>query len=282
MNLAVGFFDGVHLGHRRILSRADAALTFLEHPCTVFAPGSTPPLLMSAQRRIAAIAAALGGPEAGPDSVRALPFTSELAAQTPAEFADWLRAAYPGLDTVFCGPNWTFGAGGAGTANTLRELGFQVETVPFVMQDGQPVSSTRIRAAIQAGRLDEACDLLGHPFTVDGELFGGKGLGRTLGYPTLNMRLADGLVAPALGAYAVSTPLGRGVANFGHAPTLGDRAWATPTLEIHVTDGSALPPSPPTTLAVDMLRFLRHERAFASLDELKDQIARDIAAARML
>ena len=80
MNLAVGFFDGVHLGHRRILSRADAALTFLEHPSTVFAPGSAPPLLMSASRRIAAIAAALGGQEAGPDRVRALPFTRELAA----------------------------------------------------------------------------------------------------------------------------------------------------------------------------------------------------------
>ncbi len=117
---------------------------------------------------------------------------------------------------------------------------------------------------------------------MDGELFGGKGLGRTIGYPTFNMRLADGLVAPALGAYAVNTPLGRGVANFGHAPTLGDRAWTTPTLEVHLTDGSALPATPPATLAVDMLRFLRPERAFASLDELKDQIARDIAAARML
>ena len=279
MNLAVGFFDGVHLGHRRILSRADAALTFTEHPCTVFAPGRAPLLLMSAERRIAAIAAALGGNRAGADRVRALPFTRETASQSPSAFAAWLRTAYPSLDAIFCGPNWTFGAGGAGTADTLRALGFRVETVPFVTHGGEPISSTRIRAAIQAGMLEDAAALMGRPYAIDGSIVRGKGEGRKLGYPTLNMSVPTGLVLPPLGVYAVRTPFGGGVANFGHAPTFGDRAWPTPMLEIHLTEGAAPPPSAPPALSVELIRFIRPERVFESTDALKEQITRDVAAA---
>ena len=163
MNLAVGFFDGVHLGHRRILAQADAALTFLNHPATVFAPDRVPPLLMPTDVRLAAIAEALGteratlaGRAARPsEQVRALPFTPELAALPPDDFAARLRADYPGLDTVFCGPNWTYGANGAGTADTLRAAGFRVETrasAPRLPPDGSTrrAPSWAVRARSQA------------------------------------------------------------------------------------------------------------------------------------
>lgn len=278
MNLAVGFFDGVHLGHRRILAQADAALTFLNHPASVFAPGHVPPLLMPTDVRLAAIGEALANRESVPEPVRALPFTPELAAIPPDDFAARLRTAYPDLDTVFCGPNWTYGANGAGTADTLRASGFRVESVPFVILGGEPVSSTRIRTALAAGRLDEASALLGRPYSIAGTTFAGKGVGRTLGRPTINLRLPEGLVRMPLGAYAVETPLGPGVANYGHAPTLGERAWPEPVLEVHLLD-AAENIAVPETLSVAFKRFLRPERTFSSLQELQAQIARDVADA---
>ncbi len=280
MNLAVGFFDGVHIGHRRILANADAALTFLEHPASVFAPDRVPPLLMPQEERIAAIAAALASPaNIHSGRVRALHFTPALAAQSPEDFTRWLRETYPDLGTVFCGPNWTFGAGGAGTADTLRASGLSVETVPFVLHDGTPVSSTRIRAALTDGRLDDAAALLGRRYSVTGESFIGKGLGRTIGRPTINLRLPPGIVGLPLGVYAVETPLGAGVANYGLAPTTGERAWTTPTLEVHLLDAPAAV-SVPASLPVTFCRHIRPERKFDSIEALKKQIALDAAAAR--
>ena len=278
MNLAIGFFDGVHLGHRRILAQADAALTFLNHPATVFAPARVPPLLMPTDVRLAAIGDALAKRVSVPESVRALPFTPELAAISPDDFASRLRAAYPDIGTIFCGPNWTYGANGAGTAETLRSSGFRVETVPFVVLDGAPVSSTRIRTALAAGHLDEANALLGRPYAVVGTIFAGKGVGRTLGHPTINLRIPDGLVRLPLGAYVVETPIGPGVANYGNAPTLGERAWPEPVLEVHLMD-AAESIAIPETLSVAFKRFIRPERTFSSLEELQAQIARDVADA---
>ena len=276
MTLAVGFFDGVHLGHRRILERADAALTFRAHPATVFAPGRAPALLMTPSTRLAAVGAAL----AGGGGVRALDFTADMAAQPPAAFADWLRAAYPALDTLLCGANWTFGAGGAGDAAFLRARGFRVAVVPFVAVGGRPVSSTRIRAAVAGGDLAAAAAMLGRPWALEGTVFAGKGLGRALGCPTLNVRPAAGLVRPPLGVYAVETAWGRGLANYGCAPTMGARAWAEPVLEVHLLAAGARPlPAPGDALAVGLVRFLRPERRFASVDALQAQIARDRAEA---
>ena len=189
MKLAIGFFDGVHLGHRRILAGADAALTFREHPLSVLAPDKAPPLLMTPEERFAAIALALKGlkgfgdlrdsgdiGDSGDikglnafkgfnglnDRVRALAFTRELAAEPADAFATRLRHDYPDLETILCGPNWRFGAGGTGDADSLRAHGFAVEVVPLEERDGAPVSSTRIRALLTAGKKDEAERLAGH------------------------------------------------------------------------------------------------------------------------
>lgn len=285
MNLAVGFFDGVHLGHRRILANADAAFTFRNHPATVFAPARAPALVMSAETRRQAIAAALRAcvatapsPSFPLERVRMVEFTREFADQTPAEFAEFLRREYPALETILCGPDWTFGKGGAGRADFLRQRGFKVETVDFVEIDGVSVSSTRIRAAIAAGDLATVRQCLGRPWRVEGEVRSGKGLGRQLGFPTLNLQVPSELVRPPCGVYAVDTQWGRAIANWGLAPTLGEGAWREPTLEVHLLDSA--PVLAPSNMAVDFLKFIRPERTFSSLAALQAQIAEDVTLAR--
>jgi len=280
MNLAVGFFDGVHLGHRRILERADAALTFREHPLSVLAPDKAPALLMTLEERMAAIASALCKPLR---QVKALPFTRELAAEKPDVFAARLHRDYPDLETVLCGPNWRFGAGGLGDAGFLRSRGFSVEEVPFEELGGEPVSSTRIRAALSAGDIELANAMLGRRFSVCGEVASGKGEGRRMGFPTINLRPSNRDTARLLpfGAYAVDTDLGRGVANWGRAPTMGGRAWAEPVFEVHViSPARGLAPSDvPSPFKFTLVRHLRPEMRFASCDALREQIAADVFSA---
>lgn len=283
LELAVGFFDGVHLGHLRILgtmlerARAvgatPAVLTFREHPLAVLAPAKAPPLLMTCADRLAFLAARTGG------RIVALDFDRALAAVPAGDFAESLRVRFPGLDRIFCGANWHFGADGRGNAALLRACGFDIVVVPFAEYRGVKISSTRVRLAVQRGELDAAAAMLGRPFTMCGPVVKGKGLGRSLGFPTANLVPAPGLVLPPFGAYSVRVDgRGYGVANLGLAPTLGDRAWTLPTLEVHFFDdpgdlsGSAL--------AVEFLRFLRPERRFDSLEALRVQLARDLAAAR--
>ena len=267
MNLAVGFFDGVHLGHQRILAQADAVLTFTNHPATVFAPDRAPRLLMTAEERLAAISAL------GVRRVVACDFTPALASQTARAFADSLHQEFPDLDTVFCGPNWTFGAGGTGTADTLRALGFNVTVVPFATWRGEPVSSTRIRAELGEGDVSAAAAMLGRPYSASGRVVAGKGEGRALGFPTLNIVPALGNLPLVHGVYAVETALGRGVANWGVAPTMGARAWPEPVLEVHLLNAPTTPP--PTSLRVAFTAFIRPERTFSSIAELQEQLARD-------
>ena len=366
MKLAVGFFDGVHLGHRRILGGADAALTFRNHPSTILSPGSVPPLLMSLQERLAAIAAALRPDSADSmkigeldnriilnsqfsilnsetqgltpqgfrtrtieeqdnsrilnsqfsilnSKVRALEFTEEMKGLTPQGFIDFLKREYPGLEAIRCGANWRFGAKGAGNAEFARKCGLVVEEVPFVMHRGEAVSSTRIRRALADGDVVDAAAMLGRPWRLFGEVFAGKGEGRKLGFPTLNLRplqgsdpmrgvqgsdsmrgvqgsdpmrggmqgsdpmLAGGQGSVPLrrGVYDVETELGPGVANWGQAPTMGDEAWKECVLEVHLLDKVGLF-EPPKMLAVDFIRFIRPERRFESTAELARQIAMDL------
>lgn len=242
MTIAVGFFDGVHRGHRRILEGADKALTFFNHPLDVLAPERAPRRLMTYEQRVGAIMAL------GVREVITLHFTPELASLSPEEFA---RRYFTGM-TVRCGDNWRFGRRGEGSAEWLRSHGYAVEVVPAAEHGGRIISSTRIREAVAAGEIACAEAMLGHPLAVVGVPFAGKGEGARLGYPTINLRL---------GVYAAELGGERAVANFGHAPTFGERSWQDPVLEVH------------------LLKFLRPERKFASAEELRRQIAEDCTRA---
>ena len=260
-SVAVGFFDGVHLGHRAILEGADAALTFRNHPLSVLAPEKAPRLIMPFEDRIAAIR------ECGVGEVTALDFTPGMAALSPEEFA---AAHFPSGVEIRCGGNWRFGRGGEGGAAWLRAHGYGVAVLPFATYAGERISSSRIRECLRRGEIGAANAMLGRRFSVSGDVFSGKGEGAALGFPTVNMAV-DAPVAP--GVYEVEAGGARAVANYGVAPTFGGRAWERPVLEVHFPGLAA----PPRFGRVEFVRFMRPERKFGSVEELKRQIAADCA-----
>ena len=259
--LAVGFFDGVHLGHQAILKDAAAALTFGTHPLAVLDPARAPHLIMTREERLSAI----GCP------TKVLDFTPDLAAQSPEDFAARFLAGW----CVRCGSNWRFGRGGIGDADWLRRHGYAVEVIEPAVYQGEMISSSRIRAALSRGELEDANAMLGRRYAVCGEVMPGKGLGRRLGYPTVNVQPPRELLLPQ-GVYAVEAAGVKGIANYGCAPTMGAQAWQVPVLEVHFLGDV---PSAPPQLRVEFERFIRPERTFASPEELKTQIAADVRAA---
>jgi riboflavin kinase/FMN adenylyltransferase len=204
-----------------------------------------------------------------------LDFTEETKGLTPQGFIDFLKREYPDLEVIRCGPNWRFGAKGVGNAEFARRCGLAVEEVPFVMHNGEAVSSTRIRKALGEGNVADAAAMLGRPWRISGEVFAGKGEGRKIGFPTLNVRPFQGSVPLRRGVYAVKTELGLGVANWGQAPTMGDEAWKECTLEVHLL-GKDCQFDPPKVLSVEFIRFIRPERRFSSITELTRQIEMDV------
>ena len=267
--LAVGFFDGVHLGHRAILESASAALTFANHPLSLLAPEKAPRLIMSAADRVAAIR------ECGVGEVTVLDFTRELSEMSAVEFAErhLRRAARDGV--ICCGDNWRFGHGGLGDANMLRRMGFEVEVVPYAAYAGERISSTRIRAALESGRIEDANAMLGREWLLRGKVVRGKGLGSQMGYPTVNV-IPDGLrLDLRRGVYEVAVSGARALANYGIAPTFGESAWRAPVLELHFT-GQAPKCPEGDEVSVSFRRFIRPEMKFDSVDDLKSQIARDV------
>ena len=274
-SVAVGFFDGVHVGHRAILSQADAAITFREHPLSVVAPELAPRLIMTVEDRIAAIR------DCGVREVDVLDFNGDMARISPKDFAaaHFLQrfGAAPSDLRVLCGANWRFGRNGAGDAQTLRDMGFAVMVVPYAEFRGEAVSSSRIRSALESGCIEDANAMLGRLFGTSGVVAAGKGEGRRIGGPTLNLVLPSLSLRLPLGVYEVAVDGVNGIANYGLAPTFGERAWASPVLEVHFRDASCLP-SPRNSHAVEFVRFVRPERKFASVEDLKSQIAEDFAA----
>lgn len=264
--LAVGFFDGVHRGHQAILARASAVLTFRNHPLSVLAPNRAPRLIMSTEERLAAIASC------GVKDVRALEFTSALAALSPDDFIrQYVREC-----KVYCGGNWNFGRGGVGNAAYLRAHGIDAEVVSYADYEGLPISSTRIRAAIAEGRIEAVNAMLGHSWKMRGTVVRGKGMGRQIGFPTVNVRIGDGLQRPPHGVYEVRLLGRRAVANFGLAPTMGQMAWPEPMLEVHVLEKvEGEWPQLGDSASVEMVRFIRGERKFEKIEDLRRQIAKD-------
>ena len=271
--LAVGFFDGVHLGHQAILKGADAALTFRNHPLTVLAPEKAPRLIMSVEERVAAIKAC------GVERVEVLDFTPELAAMSADEFAcEYFLAAKGRREAhrISCGANWRFGKGGEGSAEWLRVKGIDVEVAPYVEYKGERISSSRIRRCLENSEIEDANAMLGRRFQVLGVRFQGKGLGKEIGYPTINLELLTLNLNFPLGVYEVEVAGQKAIANYGLAPTMGESSWSRPILEIHFL-GSTPIPSTYTSIPVEFARFVREERKFDSIDDLKRQIAADCA-----
>ena len=246
-SLAVGFFDGVHLGHQAILKGADAALTFGNHPLSVLAPEKSPRLIMSVEERVAAIRAC------GVKDVTVLDFTPELASMPAEEFAaSFLKRSGDHFPVLRCGANWRFGRGGEGDAEFLRGMGIEVTVVPYAVYKGEKVSSSRIRRCLESGEIEDANAMMGRRYEVRGKREEGKGLGRQIGYPTVNFRLDDLSLKLPCGVYAIELDGVKGVANYGFAPTMGDRSWKKPVLEVHLLDShpSSLIPHPSSPSSV--------------------------------
>ena len=210
----------------------------------------------------------------GVEEVVALEFTPALAAMEPEEFI----REYIKEGPVFCGAGARFGRGDAAL---LRAAGLEVSVVPFAAWRGGRISSTRIRAAVEAGAMADANAMLGRAWRMPGRCAPGKGFGREIGYPTINMVPEAGIVSPRRGVYAVEVGGRRAVANWGVAPTMGDRAWRDCVLEVHMLEGVPPEPGPDGALDVGFIRFLREERAFESVAALRAQIAADCEAARL-
>src|SRR5437763_1262380 len=247
--LTLGNFDGAHLGHQAIVRRAVAraresaglavALTFEPHPVAVLAPGRAPLMLQTLHDRLASLAGL------GVDVTVIQRFTRAFAALDPEAFVRDFLLRHLELEHVVVGYNVNFGRDRAGTSETLRtlgaRLGFQVEVVGPVkaVGDGEQVSSTRLRALLQAGDMSSARALLGRPYTLRGRVVAGDRRGRTLGFPTANLHLRAGLLLPPDGVYAVGVEVdGRmreAVLNVGVRPTFAGRQR---TVEVHLLDFS--------------------------------------------
>ncbi len=274
--VAVGTFDGVHLGHREVIAGADSVLTFDPHPVSVVSPQHTPRLLTTPERK-AELVASLGVQE-----MIVIPFDAAFAARSAADFIDAVLVGALGAELVSVGENFRFGARAQGDAALLRaDARFQTVVHPLLEIDGEIVSSSHIRGLLLAGELEHANRLLGEPFQLRGEVLHGDARGRELGFPTANLLPQETLVCPGHGVYAC----------IASAPGLSPRAASVsigvrPTfqtgrgelIEAYVLDfdgdlyGSEL--------KLDFLARLRGERRFDDASSLIEQIRRDVQRTR--
>jgi riboflavin kinase/FMN adenylyltransferase len=285
---AFGNFDGVHLGHQRVIAAAKAAaerlgaplgvISFEPHPRRWFQPEAAPFRVMSVNQQARALA------ELGVDLFYILPFGAELAGMSAEDFARLVLHEGLKVRHVAAGFDVTFGKGRTGSGESLealgRALGFGVTIVERVDDaHGVKLSSSAVREALEAGRPEEAAVILGRPFAIEGVVAHGDKRGRLLGFPTANIELGD-YVRPAFGVYAtlIRLPDGRevkGVANLGRRPTV---SGTVERLEVHLFDFEE--DLYGQTVETALISFLRPETRFDSLDALKAQIAEDAVAAR--
>ncbi len=286
----IGVFDGVHLGHQRLLrltvKRARAlcgtsvAVTFFPHPQHVLRPSTARPLLTTLEERLRLIAAQ------GVDVAWVIPFTRVFAQRSPEEFFDRVLRRQLALREVFVGEHFAFGKDRAGTVGWLKEagarIGVTVHPVSTVVVHGVSVSSSRVRHAIEAGQLRLARRWLGRPHLIVGTVVHGRGRGRTLGTPTANLRLPS-QVLPPTGVYAVHATLSarhqvwNGVMNLGTRPTFGETQLVA---EAHLFGHPGHLYG--QRLHIVLVDRLREERRFPTLEALTRQITRDLRAARAL
>jgi riboflavin kinase / FMN adenylyltransferase len=288
--VAIGVFDGLHLGHQALLGRARrraerdsiAVISFDPHPDLVLAKDFHPqaPLTPIPEKRARLQAM-------GIDVLEVLPFTRELAALEPEEFVA-RHVVQPFAPRVLVvGEGFALGRGRSGNVPRLAAIGersgFTVEAVPVVTLDGAPVSSTRIREQLAHGDVAAAARCLGRLYDLSGTVVHGDAIGRTLGWPTANVRMHDEKLLPRLGIYAAWVRIEgeaarrAGALSIGTRPTVGGRAT---TIEVHLLDYSA--DLVGRTLVLELVEWLRPEAHFANLDELRRAIADDVERVRSL
>ncbi|MDP1836010.1 MAG: bifunctional riboflavin kinase/FAD synthetase [Chlamydiales bacterium] len=279
--VTIGTFDGVHLGHQAVLNYAKSysapviAITFSNHPAQVLRPQQAVVSLCTPEYKYRLLA------KAGVDHVIALSFTPELSQLSPQDFLANVRRFVP-FSNLVLGHDARIGKNREGDQQLIQALAkehhFAVEYLPPLTFEGQVVSSTRIRECIKNGDLSQGAKLLGRPISYYGEPMAGKGLGTKLGFPTLNIDVTN-LCTPPLGVYAVTVVIGGNshpaIANIGKAPTVRDDQRVL--LETFLLDAPASIPAGPAE--VFLRSFIRPERKFDSLDELKAQIEKDVALA---
>ena len=286
LTVALGMFDGVHIGHQSIIRHAvelarkidgkSVVFTFSNHPLSVLAPQNMPLQIGNNILREQRLQ------ELGVDILLAVPFTREFASRRPEEFLELLRlnlAPY----YVVTGPNYTFGYKGKGTQRMLlREgnaYGFTAEICPAILRDGRPVSSTRVRSLIAAGDLHTASDFLGAPFTVMERVIHGDERGRVIGFPTANLAISEQRVMLPNGVYAVGVNFQgkyyNGVANIGNNPTF---KGCNRRIEGNIEDFSGNLYD--KLIAVEFLAKLRDEVKFSGIEQLVKQIKKDKEKAR--
>jgi len=275
--LAVGEFDGVHIGHREVIRDADAVLTFEPHPRTVVAPASAPKLLTTLEQKADLIAAL------GIEELIVIPFDGSFAAQTAQEFIDHVLVEHLDARHVSVGENFRFGNKARGDAALLAaQDAFETRIAELVELDGEIVSSTHIRGLIATGQVDDAARALGAPFGMRGSVAHGDKRGRTLGFPTANLVPQPGLVVPGHGIYACRARVGGeeylAATNVGVRPTFKTGRGLLVEAYLLDFDGDIYGQE----LELDFLQRLRGEKRFDSVDTLVEQMHRDVEQARRI
>ncbi|HBM85402.1 MAG TPA: riboflavin biosynthesis protein RibF [Opitutae bacterium] len=292
LHLAIGVFDGVHLGHKAVIESAvlsaqgaggiSGVLTFDPHPSRLFRPQQPTQLMMPITEKATMLHSV------GVDVVIRKHFDRAFASIPAEDFLANLKAELPTLKSIYVGENFRFGKQRAGSVATLidsgRALGLDVFSVARIKYNGEAISSTRIREALQAGRIEETNNLFGYHYFCKSAVVGGAQLGRQIGFPTLNVAW-DPECRPCFGVYLVrfrpslGDPWEIGVANYGIKPTVA-QADQAPALEVHALNPTDLDRG--DAIEVEWLRFIRPEQKFASVDALKAQITKDCQTARNL
>ena len=284
--VAIGVFDGVHLGHQALLSElcrrasqtdaAATALTFVRHPADVLAPGHAPKHICSLEERVKLLR------EACPGIVIVARFDHKLAALSPKEFVEEILVVRLRASSVVVGPNFRFGKGRTGDVHLLTDLasrsGIAVVVAPVVRAYDRIVSSTRIRRLVEAGDVEMAAKLLGKPFAVSGRVVEGEGIGRQLGFPTANLDTEQLQLVPKPGVYTADALVRgqsyRAAANIDMRPSLRPD---TPLIEVHLVDFEGDVYGEP--IRVEFKRRLRDKIRFPDRQSLIRQIAADVETA---
>ena len=300
MIAAAGFFDGVHLGHRKVIGQAitEAAriggqswvITFQKHPMRILNPEAAPPLLTATEHKLRILE------RLKIDGCLILPFNREIAQTNPEIFIQQLLESSPPLSGLVVGQNWHFGHKGKGNPRMISRLtknsSLKLSVVRARIWKGENISSTRIRTAIQRGNIEDATAMLGRPFSVLGTVKHGSGIGHSLGFPTANLD-AHHEVLPPFGVYAtrmlISNPetsagkksknkLYNGILNFGIRPTFSEDTPQEPILELHIMDFEQNLYG--TDIEIFFVEKIRNEKKFRSITSLRKQISIDVTKAK--